>query len=141
LTEEELSIVRQHTYHTYSILCRCGLPQNIIEWAAFHHETLNGQGYPFHLKQNQIDSGSRIIAAADVLTALAEDRPYRKGMNRKETLSILCDMIKEGHLDPFVVEVIKKNYEDIAEPTFLKQQAAIEQYHEGAIETSADGLY
>ncbi len=139
LTGEEFAIIRQHTYHTYSLLRRCGLPQNIVEWAGFHHEKLNGAGYPFHLNSNQINSGSRIVAVADVLIALAEDRPYRKGMSRDGVLSIIDDMAQAEHLDPFIVEVLKKNYDEIVEPTFLKQQAATEQYLEGADITKSIG--
>ena len=130
LSNKEFSVIRQHAYHTYSILRRCGLPQNIIEWAGFHHEKLGGDGYPFHLKSGQISSGSRIVSVADVLTALAENRPYRDSMDKRKVMEVLTDMAQARHLDPFVVGVLNKHYDEIVEPTLLKQQAAESQYYE-----------
>lgn len=130
LTDHEFSVIRQHAYHTYSILRRCGLPQNIIEWAGFHHEKLNGNGYPFHLNSGQISSGSRIVSVADVLTALAENRPYRNSMDKGKVLTVLGDMAREKQLDPFVIGVLSKNYDEIVGPTLLKQQIAESQYYE-----------
>ena len=134
LTDKEFSVVQQHTYHTYSILRRCGLPQNIVEWAGFHHEKLNGNGYPFCLKSSQISGGARILAVADVLVALAEDRPYRSGMDRCKVLATLADMSREQHLDGFVIDVLNKHYDEIIEPTLLKQQVAEAQYYENHYE-------
>ena len=130
LSDHEFSVIRQHAYHTYSILRRCGLPQNIIEWAGFHHEKLNGNGYPFHLNSGQISSGSRIVSVADVLTALAENRPYRNSMDKRKVMKVLSDMGREEHLDSFVIGVLNKHYDEIVEPTLLKQQIAEAQYFE-----------
>ena len=58
LTNQEFAVVRQHTYHTYSILQRCGLPRNIIEWAAFHHEKLNRLGQINHIFQRSVKYGN-----------------------------------------------------------------------------------
>lgn len=49
----------------------------IINWAANHHEKLDGSGYPLHLNQDYLQLPDRIIAIADIFTALTEDRPYR----------------------------------------------------------------
>ena len=130
LTDKEFSVVQQHTYHTYSILRRCGLPQNIVEWAGFHHEKLNGNGYPFCLKASQISGGARIITVADILVALAEDRPYRHGMDQGMVLATLTDMGRAKELDGYVIDVLNQHYDEIIEPTMLKQQAAEAQYYE-----------
>jgi len=130
LTEHEFSVIRQHAYHTYSILRRCGLPQNIIEWAGFHHEKLDGNGYPFHLGSSQISSGSRIVSVADVLTALAENRPYRDSMDKGEVMKILVEMGSTRQLDPFIIGILNKHYDEVVEPTLLKQQIVEAQYRE-----------
>ena len=85
LTDEEFAVMRQHTYVTYMVLSSIGGIQQITEWAAFHHERLDGSGYPFHLNGKLIDTGSRIVSVADIFTALAEDRPYRQGMNKNDS--------------------------------------------------------
>lgn len=81
LTKKEYAVMRQHTYYTFSVMKTIGGLQHIAEWAAFHHEKLDGSGYPFHYKADRISTGSRIMTVADIFTALAEDRPYRKGMS------------------------------------------------------------
>jgi len=84
LNKEETAIMRQHTYFTYTVLNSIGGISQIAEWAAFHHERLDGSGYPFHLGADKLGIGSRIMAVADVFTAISEDRPYRKGMSQQE---------------------------------------------------------
>ncbi len=81
LTKEEASIMRSHTYHTYRILQNVKGLETVNEWASFHHEKLNGTGYPFHLSAKDLSAGARIMAVADIFTAIMEDRPYRKGMS------------------------------------------------------------
>ena len=68
-------------------------------WGGGHHERLHGKGYPLGLKGEEIPLPSRIMAIADVFTALTEDRPYRKGMTPPEALRIVKGMVKQGHLD------------------------------------------
>lgn len=68
-------------------------------WGALHHERLNGKGYPLGLRGDQISLPSRIMAVADVFTALMEDRPYRRGMSLDKAVEILQSMEDNGHLD------------------------------------------
>lgn len=128
LSRDEYAIMRQHTYHTYSFLHRAGFSQNVVEWAGFHHERLDGTGYPFHLDAARLSLGSRIVAAADVLIAVAEDRPYRTGMAKRDVISVLTAMEARGKLDPHVVDTLRSHYDEIIEPTFAIQRAACERY-------------
>ena len=75
---------------------------HVREWAASHHELLNGSGYPRHLQGEEIPYEVRIITILDVFDALvADDRPYKPGMPVEKALSILKAMAeKEGKLDP-----------------------------------------
>ena len=121
LTPEEFAVMRQHTYFTYSVLSTIGGIQAIAEWAAFHHERLDGSGYPFHLDGKKLNTGSRILAIADILTALAEDRPYRKGMGQTEIISILRNLSEKNFIDRTVLGVLEENYEEIITQTMKKQ--------------------
>ena len=113
LSEKELHILKSHTYYTFSFLNTIGgLPQ-ITEWAAFHHERLDGNGYPFHHKAKDLTLGSRIMAVADVFAALTEDRPYHKKMNRENTLAIINKSAGSSGLDYDVVKVLEKDYDNI----------------------------
>ena len=74
LTPDEISIIRGHTYYTYWFLVDAGFDVAMAEWAAFHHERLDGRGYPFGVDDSRLDLEHRIIAVADIYTALREDR-------------------------------------------------------------------
>jgi len=104
--------------------------ETIKLWAAYHHERLDGKGYPFHIKGEDIPLGSRIMAVADVFTAITEDRPYRKGMTQDRTVKILNNMVKNGALDGTVVRLVKENYEAIHTLSEQTQKAVSIQYQE-----------
>ncbi len=89
LTKAEFAVMRQHTYHTHATLSAIGGLERIPEWAAFHHERLDGSGYPFHVTGNRISIEARILAISDIFTALSENRPYRPGMAWKEIEELL----------------------------------------------------
>lgn len=128
LDEEEYNVMRSHTYYTYRILMNVPSFQQIAEWGAFHHEKLNGKGYPFRLGADDLNLGARIMAVADVFTAITEDRPYRTGMEKKRVMSILQRLVEDGSLDPFVVSVIGDHYEEINEIRITAQEEARSEY-------------
>ena len=103
----ERSIMNQHSYETFVILRSIEGLGDIALWAAFHHEGLNGVGYPFHPTQQNLGIESRIIAVADVFQALVQDRPYRAGMALSEVLGILGELVSDEKLDPRLVDLVK----------------------------------
>jgi HD-GYP domain-containing protein (c-di-GMP phosphodiesterase class II) len=115
LTDEEYTAIKSHPYHTFRILDTIGGMPQICEWAAFHHERLNGGGYPFHHVAEDLTLGSRIMAVADVFTAITEDRPYRKGMSSGESRAFLNKFAASGGLDGEVVRTLECAYGDISE--------------------------
>ena len=60
LTRDEFAVMRQHTYHTFSIIHTIGGLRQIAEWAAFHHERLDGSGYPFHHEGSESAPGHEL---------------------------------------------------------------------------------
>ncbi|GAW94272.1 HD-GYP domain-containing protein [Calderihabitans maritimus] len=125
LTHKEFSVMKQHPYYTCRILEEAGDLQPITEWASFHHEKLNGQGYPFCKKGPQLSLGARIIAVSDVFTALREVRPYRPAMKRPEIENILINQASTGALDTKVVEALLDNYERLEEVWARKPLVAV----------------
>ena len=113
LNREEFRIIRSHTYYTYKILENITNLEIINSWAAFHHETLDGNGYPFHLNESELSLGSRIMAVADIFTAITEDRPYRKGMNKKDSLKVLNNMVKNNKIDSTIVAKVAEDFDEI----------------------------
>lgn len=128
LTTEEYAIMRCHTYYTFYTLQSIGGLQKIAEWAAYHHEKLDGSGYPFHCTKEEIGTGSRIMAVADIFTAIAEDRPYRKGMNKDEIYRIIKGQADDNLLDKRVVDLLFDHYDTICTRVKKKQATALDFY-------------
>jgi len=124
LEATEYTLMRTHPYVTHHILRPMSAFKEIREWASFHHERLDGAGYPFHLKKEQLSLGSRILAVADVFVALAENRPYRGGLTREQALPILRQMSDSGALDREIVESIDKYFDEINATRIREQEAA-----------------
>ncbi len=104
LTSEDREIINNHVAMTYKMLGALPWPKhlkNVAEYAASHHERLDGKGYHRGLSENQLSMQARIIAIADVFEALtAKDRPYKPGKTLTESLQILGRMAQERHIDP-----------------------------------------
>jgi len=92
LTDKEFQMVKLHAYYTGQILSELNVSdwfKEIVTWAEHHHEKIDGTGYPHGLMEDELDSGVKILAFADVITALIEDRPYRKGLELEEAFNII----------------------------------------------------
>jgi len=113
LTEEEFNMIKEHPYNTRLILFPVDGFTKIADWAGFHHEKLNGKGYPFHFGDSQLDLGSRVMAVADIFSAVTELRPYRVGMKKDEALKALWDNVRSGGICGDVVRVLEKNYDEV----------------------------
>jgi putative nucleotidyltransferase with HDIG domain len=89
LTDAEWRVVEKHPGLTRQILEQIGPFREIAIVAGEHHEKLDGSGYPNRLLSADISIESRIVAVADVYSALLEDRPYRAGLSYQEILPIM----------------------------------------------------
>lgn len=113
LTPYERNVLNSHTYYTFRILHTIGGMQQVSEWAAFHHERLDGNGYPFHHSAENLTLGARIMAVADVFGALTEERPYHKAMSRGKVMQILKKLAGSNGLDGDIVKILEKDYDTI----------------------------
>lgn len=130
LTIDEYNEIRAHTYYTYRLLEPIAEMKTINEWAAFHHEKLNGKGYPFHLAGNDIPLGARVMAVADVFTAVTESRPYRKSMPKEEIISVFENMVKSNGLDGRIVAILLENFDELHTLCLVEQEKAGQEYEE-----------
>jgi len=128
LTREEIVSLHNHPLHGWRILGKIAGLEEINKWANFHHERLDGQGYPFQLPAARIPLESRIVAVADVFTALTEERPYRRGMSGREAVSILREMADGGALDHDVVSLMVRDRGEAAAIRRMAQDSASERY-------------
>ena len=113
LTDSEFNIVKEYAYYTHLLLKDIEGFEDISQWAALHHEKLNGFGYPFRLKKDQIPMGARILALADTFSAVAEIRPYRQGLSKEEVIKILLENVERGAMFGYLVEMLITNYDEI----------------------------
>ncbi|HAN22157.1 MAG TPA: phosphohydrolase [Clostridiales bacterium] len=128
LDEDEFNEIRSHTYYTYQLLDNIPQFDTIKTWASYHHEKLNGNGYPFHIEGKNLSLGARVMAVADVFTAITENRPYRKGMEDTQAMEVLNNMVTSGALDGKVIGILLENFHTINDLREDAQQKASEQY-------------
>jgi HD-GYP domain-containing protein (c-di-GMP phosphodiesterase class II) len=132
LDASEFALMRAHPWYAWRVLRPLDGFARIAGWAAFHHERLDGNGYPFHHAGPALDQGARIMAVADVMTALVEDRPYRAGMRREEVTGILDSLAQRGIVDPAVVRLALDNYGELAAHLRYRQDSVRRLYEEQA---------
>ena len=128
LSPYERHIMRAHTYYTDRMLRPIPALNTIREWGALHHEHIDGTGYPFHLREENLSTGSRIMAIADVFTAITEDRPYRSGMAASEAQSVLRRMASKNALDSRLVQAAIQHFENLNELRHEVQQVSSIEY-------------
>ncbi|MSQ52620.1 MAG: GAF domain-containing protein [Betaproteobacteria bacterium] len=109
LTGAEREIINHHIVATIKMLEALPWPKdlrNVPEYAGGHHERMDGKGYPRGLTRDQMSVQARIMGIADIFEALtACDRPYKSGKTLSESLAILGNFRKGGHIDPDLFDV------------------------------------
>ncbi len=111
LTEEESEKIRRHPDIGADIVGQLGLWENEQKIIRYHHERVDGNGFPKGLIKDEIPLLSRILAVADAYDAMASDRSYRKKMHHDE---IIHTIKKESgaQFDPDIVKVFVKLYKE-----------------------------
>ncbi len=102
-TPEMFETIRQHPEIGYNILYWLDFLGPARDFVRYHHERMDGSGYPHGLSGNQIPLGAKIIAIADTFDAITTDRPYQKGRPKEKAMEILMQ-ISGSHLDSDLVE-------------------------------------
>ena len=103
LSAAEFSLIKLHPQNGYDILKNIDFPWPIAQMVFQHHERLDGSGYPYGLKGDEILLEARILTVADVMEAMSSHRPYRPGLG----LDVALAEIGKGrgsHYDPDVVD-------------------------------------
>ena len=130
LTDEERTMMRSHVLKTILLLRRINFSRelrDIPRIAGMHHEKLDGSGYPFGLRGDEIPLEGRILAVADIFQALTQTRPYKQGMAVPQALAELRVMTQPhldrheqasgAHIDPLVVEalaqILEREHDDL----------------------------
>lgn len=128
LSQEDFYSIRKHPYFSHRILSQVSGFEEVSQWAAHHHERLDGTGYPFHLGNEHLSTGARLIALADTFTALTETRPYRAAMSGRGTLQALEGMVKGGKLDDALYGLLHAHFGEVDALRGEAQYAALEEH-------------
>jgi HD-GYP domain-containing protein (c-di-GMP phosphodiesterase class II) len=104
LDHDEFETIKKHVLYTHEWLS--GIPgfELIRDWAANHHEKLDGTGYSFGMKADELDFNSRLMACLDIYQAVSEPRPYHEERSHAETIKILYEMADKGFIDGKIVK-------------------------------------
>jgi HD-GYP domain-containing protein (c-di-GMP phosphodiesterase class II) len=123
----------RHPAAGYEILARINHPYAEIPlMARYHHERMDGKGYPDGLKGDQIPPGAKIVTLADSFDAMTTDRPYRKKLPLEDVLKdfqantgtqfdpeVVCAFCRaflneiEGRKERRLLNLLNRNYENV----------------------------
>ncbi len=110
ISHEEFEIIKSHAMIGYNILSELNI-DDIRNVATLHHEKLDGSGYPFGLKAEQLSTEIRIIAIADIISALIGVRSYKGIFSKDKTINILLDMVNNDKIDGSITNLFINNYD------------------------------
>lgn len=114
LDEEEFQVMISHTVIGARILSKMEPRERMIQAsqvAKFHHEKMDGSGYPDGLIGQRIPYYARIVAVADAFDAMTTDRPYASGRSYQDGIDELI-RCKGSHFDPEVVDAFAEVMEE-----------------------------
>jgi HD-GYP domain-containing protein (c-di-GMP phosphodiesterase class II) len=103
LDNYEFVIIKDHVHLSWELLKDIEGFGTICAWASNHHEKLDGSGYPFGKKADELDFNSRLMACIDIYQAVSEERPYHPGRNHRDTMKVLHEMANNGKIDGAIV--------------------------------------
>ncbi|RJQ32000.1 MAG: HD-GYP domain-containing protein [Peptococcaceae bacterium] len=103
LSTDEITLIQKHPAIGYSLLSRLRTYRQGAQYIHYHHERIDGKGYPQGLIGSRIPLGARILCVADSFDAMTSDRPYRRALTRREAVQELRKCSGQ-QFDPQVVE-------------------------------------
>jgi HD-GYP domain-containing protein (c-di-GMP phosphodiesterase class II) len=104
LSEDERTQIESHVVHSFNFLLQIPWTKQIREIPRIvraHHEKLNGTGYPYKLRSDEIPVQAKIMTICDIFDALsASDRPYKRAVASEHAIGILEMSVRAQELDP-----------------------------------------
>jgi HD-GYP domain-containing protein (c-di-GMP phosphodiesterase class II) len=140
LTAEQWERVRLHSYLTERVLRRCALLAPFADVAARHHERADGSGYHRGAAGDQLAPAARILAAADVLAALTEDRPHRPARSAASAASVLRADAEAGRFGPAEVDAVLQAAGEAPRPARVARPADLTEREVDVLRLIARGL-
>lgn len=107
LTDEEFAHIKLHPVYSWELL-RKHLPEDAANIARWHHEKLDGSGYPDGIRGDSIPLESRALAVADIFDALTTSRCYRGAFSFERAMGILEEDVQRGKLDRQAFDALRQ---------------------------------
>lgn len=101
-------MIEKHPRIGLDILAPVELAPEVIAFVSGHHEKLDGSGYPFGLRGDELSIIARIAVVSDIYDAMTTDRPYRSAMTIDEALAIVRREAADGKLDVQVLGILEE---------------------------------
>jgi putative two-component system response regulator len=105
LTFEEMKIIEEHPVAGERICSPLKSLRRVLPIIRYHHERMDGSGYPDGLRGNKIPLGARTLQIVDIFDALTTDRPYRRALSLQEALKTMYEEAERGWIDAELVSV------------------------------------
>ncbi|MBI4753621.1 HD domain-containing protein, partial [Candidatus Desantisbacteria bacterium] len=105
LTHEEFEDIKKHTHIGIEIIKSIHLSNEANDIILLHHERLNGSGYPYGLKGEEISLPVRIIGVVDAFVAMISDRAYREALSIDEAINQL-ENGRNTLFDSMVIDIL-----------------------------------
>ena len=118
LDEDEYIKIQKHPEIAYNLLKNLNPYKECAEYVLYHHERIDGRGYPKKMPGKLIPLGARILSVADSYDAMTSDRPYRRAMNRVQAVEELLtnkNIQFDAHVVDAFIEVLKDKYDYLEE--------------------------
>lgn len=127
LTDEEMRIMKTHVEITEDILTGV-INDEILKIAVRHHEKLDGTGYPYGLRGEELTLPQRIVAVADIISALHGKRSYKDPLPSETIKQIIKEDADNSKLCPKVVDCAIRNYNTVMRNFEAEQKATMHMY-------------
>lgn len=127
LSEEAMEIMRTHVNITEQII-GSDINQTISNIALRHHERLDGSGYPYKLKDHEMTISEKVVAVADLMSALSVKRSYKEAFGKEKILSIMNMELDRNLLCKNSVSYAIHHYDEIMDYTGIKCAPVLKTY-------------
>lgn len=128
LTTQQMDVMKTHVVITDEVLAG-NMATETRRIAARHHEKPDGSGYPEGLTEPDLTLSERVMAVADVMSALLGQRSYKVGFDMAHTADIITRMGQTGKLDAAICKVAVQNLAYMARVAREQCQPIMESYH------------
>ena len=105
LTDRDWTEIKKHPVVSYEIVKQIDFLKDRATSILYHHEKVDGTGYPFGKKSEEIPVFAKILCVADSYDAMTTDRPYRRALTKEETI-VELENNKDKQFDPQICDIM-----------------------------------